>query len=94
MKLTKTQIALLQEAARNSEGIAGFQHGFYAGRKGTPTFGDRNFRAYKGLIKLGLATHRNHLSSSHPLVGNTTTCHSTDTSFYITDAGRAAIANV
>jgi len=89
-KLTVTQIDLLKEAARNPDGIAGFQHGCWSGgRKGA--FGGRKLDAMKALIKAGLAIHRDTHRSIIYGRWNCATCHSADISFYITDAGRAAV---
>ena len=91
MKLTATQTELLKYAARNRDGIGGFQRGYWTGgRKGS--FGSRASRAYEGLLRAGLATHRDSYRSIFYGKWRCADCHSTDVSFYITDAGRAAIA--
>ena len=93
MKLNVTQIALLKEAAEDRYGIAGFQHGYYTRRKNA-RFGDRKMSAMKGLIKAGLATHRETYRSIYHGRGFDSDCHSADISFFITDAGREALNKV
>jgi len=89
-KLTKTQMELLREAAADRYGIAGFQHGYYTRRR-NGCFGGRKMDAMKGLVAAGLATPRETYYSIHHGRGFDSDCHSADVSFYITDAGRAAL---
>ena len=94
MKLSKTQIALLNEAVHN-DGKAGFQWGHYTGRKlyADNTFGRRKYDAFKGLLDAGLIRNPEHYSSTHQLIGTIAVCHSCDTAFYITAEGMDALAN-
>lgn len=93
MKLTKTQIALLREAAASRHGWVSRVRMFQTGGA-AKAVGYRDADAANKLIDAGLLLHKGSHRSQEHRPGRIMVRHYVETSYAITDAGREALQNV
>jgi hypothetical protein len=97
MKITKTQRALLERAARNSYGRTSVVTGWYTTRKsGGRHYGTREYLAAKALVEAKLLVRVGDADHSAtgirgPKGGYVGTHYGTDWGYAITEAGRVAL---
>lgn len=89
VKLTKTQRALLERAARNARGTVAICHGWRSGARGS--YGSRDSKTLVQLRDMGLVGKIEFSSGRHYYGGHGECDHYTEAWATITEAGREAI---